>query len=120
MRVQAVRSDGIRLTFIAERFADGAISGKSEMLGECKVRIQDLDQLLIGGSVEKEATQVAYQNCKLQHAAEPKAALAERRRAPRKRHGGDRVAPRRQARPRLPARPAWAGASSTSPTTRGR
>ena len=77
-RVQAVRSDGVRLTFNADRFTDGVIVGKSEILGDCKVRVDDLDQLLIGGSVEKEATQVAYQNFKLQLATEPKAALAER------------------------------------------
>ena len=77
-RVQAVRSDGVRLTFMADRFADGTLCGKSEMLGDCKVRVQDLDLLLINGSVEKEATQVAYQDFKLQLATEPKAALAER------------------------------------------
>jgi thiol-disulfide isomerase/thioredoxin len=77
-RVQAVRSDGVRLTFNALRFADGTILGKSEILGDCKVRVDDLDQLLIGGAVEKEATQVAYQNFKLQLATEPKSALAER------------------------------------------
>ena len=73
-RVQAVRSDGIRLTFAAERFADGALLGKSEVLGDCKVKLQELDQLLIGGSIEKEATQLAYQNFKLQDAPEPKSA----------------------------------------------
>jgi thiol-disulfide isomerase/thioredoxin len=77
-RVQAVRNDGVRLTFNASKFADGAIVGKSEILGDCKVRVDDLDQLLIGGSVEKEATLVAYQNFKLQLATEPKSALAER------------------------------------------
>ncbi len=70
--MQAVRSDGIRLTFTAERFLGDTLSGKSEALGDCKVRMQDLDQLLIGGSVEKEATQLAYQNWKLQNAPEPK------------------------------------------------
>ena len=74
MRVQAVRSDGIRMTFNAEWFADGTLSGKSDVLGPCKVRVQELDQLLIGGFVEKEATQLAYQNWKLQNAPEPKSA----------------------------------------------
>ncbi len=73
-RVQAVRTDGIRLTFAAERFAEGALSGKSDVLGPVRVRPQDLDQLLFGGSVEKEATQLAYQNWKLQNAPEPKSA----------------------------------------------
>ena len=73
-RVQAVKSDGIRMTFVAERCEDGTLSGKSDVLGTCKVRLQDLEQLLIGGSVEKEATQLAYQNWKLQNAPEPKSA----------------------------------------------
>jgi thiol-disulfide isomerase/thioredoxin len=73
-RVQAVRSDGIRLTFNAERFADDILSGKSDVLGECKVRMKDLDMLLIGGSVQKETTQLAYQNWKLQNAPDPKSA----------------------------------------------
>jgi thiol-disulfide isomerase/thioredoxin len=81
-RVQAVLSDGIRLTFNAERFADGTLLGRSDVLGDCKVKVEDLDQLLIGGSVEKEATQVAYQNFKLQLAAEPKSALFERGETP--------------------------------------
>ena len=76
-RVQAVRTDGIRLTFTADRCADGTLSGKSDVLGDCKVRLQDLDQLLIGGSVEKEATQLAYQQWKLQNAPEPKSAQAD-------------------------------------------
>ena len=76
-RVQAVRSDGIRLTFTAGRFADGALSGRSEVLGDCKVRVEELDQLLIGGSVEKEATQLAYQQWKLQNAPDPKSAQAD-------------------------------------------
>jgi thiol-disulfide isomerase/thioredoxin len=81
-RVQAVLSDGIRLTFIAQAYAEGALVGKSDFLGACKVPIEDLDQLLIGGSVEKEATQLAYQNFKLQLATEPKSALFERGESP--------------------------------------
>ena len=76
-RVQAVRSDGIRLTFAAERFSAGTLLGKSEVLGACKVQLTELDQLLIGGYVEKEATQLAYQNFKLQNAIEPKSAQAD-------------------------------------------
>jgi thiol-disulfide isomerase/thioredoxin len=73
-RVQAVRSDGIRLTYNADKFAEDTLSGSSDVLGECKVRMQDVDELLIGGSVEKVATQLAYQNWKLQNAPDPKSA----------------------------------------------
>ncbi len=76
-RVQAVRSDGTRLTFAAEGVTDGTLLGKSDVLGVCKVKLQELDQLLIGGSVEKEATQLAYQNYKLQNAPEPKSAQGD-------------------------------------------
>src|SRR6185437_14028476 len=51
-----------------------AISGKSDVLGPCRVSLPDLDQLLIGGAVEKEAVQLAYQQWKLQDAPEPKSA----------------------------------------------
>ncbi|WP_435020070.1 redoxin domain-containing protein [Tundrisphaera sp. TA3] len=76
-RVQAVRADGIRLTFVAERVADDAVIGRSDVLGPCEVKVQDLDQLLIGGAVEKEATQLAYQQWKLQDAPEPRSAQAD-------------------------------------------
>jgi thiol-disulfide isomerase/thioredoxin len=76
-RVQAVRSDGIRLTFNAEGFADDTLTGKSDVLGECKVKLADLETLLIGGWVEKEAVQVAYQNWKLQNAPDPRSAQDE-------------------------------------------
>ena len=74
VRVQAVRSDGIRLTFIAERVNDGTILGKSDILGPCTVKLQELDQLVLGSAIEGEATQLAYQNYKLVNAVEPKSA----------------------------------------------
>ncbi len=73
-RVQAVRTDGNRLTFVATGFAEGTLRGKSDILGACQVRLQDIDQLVIGASIEKEATQLAYQSYKLQNAIEPKSA----------------------------------------------
>ena len=76
-RVQAVRTDGVRLTFMAEGFADGAVLGKSDVLGSCKVQTKDLEQLLIGGMVEQEATQLAYQDFRLHKAIEPKSASEE-------------------------------------------
>ena len=77
MRVQAVRTDGVRLTFDAQGFADGAIVGRSDVLGSVRVKTGELEQLLIGGMVEKEAVQLAYQNFRLHHAVEPKSATEE-------------------------------------------
>ena len=71
-RVQAVRSDGIRLTFIPLMLAGSTLSGKSDVLGECQVRLDDVDQLLIGGAIEKEAATLVYQQWVLKDATEPK------------------------------------------------
>ncbi|HTI51285.1 MAG TPA: TlpA disulfide reductase family protein, partial [Planctomycetaceae bacterium] len=71
-RVQALRSDGIRLTFDAEQVAGGALSGKSEVLGACRVQLDKVDQLLIGGAIEQAAARLAFQQWKLQNAVEPK------------------------------------------------
>jgi peroxiredoxin len=73
-RVQAVRSDGTRLTFFAERLADATLSGKSDVLGACRVWLGEVDQLLIGGAIEQEAAHLAYQQWKLHNAQEPKEA----------------------------------------------
>jgi len=71
-RVQVLRNDGVRLTFLAEQFAGGALSGTSEVLGLCQVAIKQVDQLLIGGAIDRAAAQLAYQQWKLKNAPEPK------------------------------------------------
>lgn len=73
-RVQALRSDGIRLTFAPERFADDTLSGQSDVLGACMVQLEDVDQLLIGDAIEQEAAQLAFGRWKLTEAPEPKVA----------------------------------------------
>jgi peroxiredoxin len=72
LRVQVVRSDGVRLTFAPEKFADAALSGTSDVLGACRVPMNQIDQLLIGGAIEQAASQLAYQQWVLHHAIEPK------------------------------------------------
>jgi thiol-disulfide isomerase/thioredoxin len=76
-RVQAVCNDGIRLTFLADRFTNETLSGKSDVLGPCQVVLKEVGQLLIGGSIDKAAAGLVYQQWKLQNAAEPKAAQAD-------------------------------------------
>lgn len=70
-RVQALRSDGIRLTFHPQQVADSSISGTSEVLGACKVPVKDVDVILIGDAIEKAAAQLAYQQWKMKNAQEP-------------------------------------------------
>jgi len=76
-RVQAMRNDGVRLTFLAETFADSTLSGKSDVLGPCRVTLKEMDQLLIGGAIDKAAATLIYQQWKLKNAQEPKYVTAE-------------------------------------------
>jgi thiol-disulfide isomerase/thioredoxin len=57
--------------------ADHTLSGKSDVLGESHVALKELDQLLIGGGIEKAAETLVYQQWKLQNAPEPKAYQAD-------------------------------------------
>ncbi|MFN0056055.1 MAG: TlpA family protein disulfide reductase [Planctomycetales bacterium] len=84
VRVQTLRSDGNRLTFIARQVANTAgdadepvIVGESDILGGCRVPLARIDQLLIGGAIERAAAQLDYQQWKLQNAIDPKFVQAE-------------------------------------------
>lgn len=76
-RLQAVRSDGTRLTFRAERLTEGVLKGRSDVLGPCEVVLSEVDRLILGASVEREAAELAAQRWKLKPAAEPRIADAE-------------------------------------------
>jgi peroxiredoxin len=71
-RVQALRNDGVRLTFNAEKFAGKTLSGKSDVLGPCQVAVKQIDQLLINSSIEKAVSELPYQQWKLTNAPDPK------------------------------------------------
>jgi thiol-disulfide isomerase/thioredoxin len=75
--VQAVCSDGIRLTYRADQFTGNALAGVSDVLGACQVQVKDIDQILIGSGIEQAAAQLAYQQWKLQDAPEIKVAQAD-------------------------------------------
>ena len=77
VRVQAVRADGVRLTFHPEAQADGILSGTSDVLGACRVKLADVDLLLIGPAIERTASQLAYGRWVLHDAEEPKFAKAD-------------------------------------------
>jgi thiol-disulfide isomerase/thioredoxin len=70
--VQALRSDGVRLTFSPQRVADSVLSGTSDVLGACRVDLVKVDRLLFGHAIDEDAAQLAYSKWKLQNALEPR------------------------------------------------
>jgi thiol-disulfide isomerase/thioredoxin len=76
-RVQTVRANGDRLTFVADKADLKQISGRSDVLGPCHAALADVDQLLFGNSIEESAALLAYHLWKLHHAADPKYVQAD-------------------------------------------
>jgi thiol-disulfide isomerase/thioredoxin len=70
-RVQAVPTGGKRLTFFAQELAGETLSGESDVLGACRVNLNQLEQLLIGETIEQAAATLAFHQWKLRPAAEP-------------------------------------------------
>lgn len=70
--VQAVRANGNRLTFIAEKADQKTISGTSEFLGPCRIELSEVDQLLFGTFIEESAAKLPAHPWKLNLATEPK------------------------------------------------
>jgi thiol-disulfide isomerase/thioredoxin len=77
-RVQTMKEDGNRLTFVVEKADHKTISGRSEVLGACRAELGDIDQLLFGTFIEESASKLAYHLWKLHHATEPKFVQADR------------------------------------------
>jgi thiol-disulfide isomerase/thioredoxin len=69
--VQAVQSDGIRMTFVPKECDGVTLAGASEVLGACRVRLNIVDQLIFGSMIKKAAEEAAYGTWKLQDAIEP-------------------------------------------------
>jgi len=76
-RVQALRSDGNRVTFFAQSLAKNTLRGTSELLGDCRVDLESVDQLIVGGAIEQAASDLPYQRWKLSRAADPRYLLAD-------------------------------------------
>jgi thiol-disulfide isomerase/thioredoxin len=70
-RVQAIPSEGNRLTFFAEQLEGSTLSGRSELLGSCRVDLEKLDHLLVGAAIEQAAATLAFHQWKLKPAADP-------------------------------------------------
>jgi thiol-disulfide isomerase/thioredoxin len=70
-RVQALPADGNRLTFLADKLEGSILSGRSDLLGNCRVDLNRIDQLLIGAAIEESASTLAFHQWKLTSAREP-------------------------------------------------
>ncbi len=75
-RVQALRADGIRLTFFAHEMTGTKLAGESDVIGKCHAELASIDQLFFGSAIEAAAAELTYHKWKLQHAQDPKYVLA--------------------------------------------
>jgi thiol-disulfide isomerase/thioredoxin len=63
-----------RLTFVAQQLEENNLSGRSELLGACRVDLTRIDRILIENSIEEDAATLAFHQWKLHAAADPVAA----------------------------------------------
>jgi thiol-disulfide isomerase/thioredoxin len=75
-RVQTIIRNTDRLTFFADKVEAATLTGTSDILGECRSELADIDQLLFGDYIERAAAKIAYHRWKLHYATEPKFVLA--------------------------------------------
>ena len=60
LQIQAVQSDGIRMTFIPHECNGTTIAGASDVLGSCRVRVNAVDELILGSTIRDAAEQEIY------------------------------------------------------------
>jgi thiol-disulfide isomerase/thioredoxin len=70
-RVQAVRGDGVRLTFTPHEFASNALFGTSQLLGASQVDLKTVDRVLLGDMIEASADETRYGAWRLYDAVAP-------------------------------------------------
>ncbi len=70
-RVQAIPRDGNRLTFFAEEMAGSVLVGQSDLLGTCRVNVNEIDELLVGEAIEQAAAALAFHRWRLSPAIDP-------------------------------------------------
>ena len=69
--VQAVYSNGNRVTLIPERVEGLTLSGKSKTLGPCQIELKDINALLLGGAIDQTASTLTFHQWKLTAAPDP-------------------------------------------------
>lgn len=70
--VQAVRADGVRLTFVPHESSNNSLVGTSTLLGPCQVDLRAVDRLLFGRMIGEVADEPTYEVWKLHDAVEPR------------------------------------------------
>lgn len=68
---QVLRQDGKRLTFVPTEVTEKTIAGTSDVLGNCRFDLMEIDQLIFGNRIGEEVSDFAYNQWKLQPAIEP-------------------------------------------------
>ena len=69
--IQALSSDGNRLTFVPGQLAGDILSGTGESLGACRVELAKVDHLLLGAAIEQAAAGLPFHDWKLRQSADP-------------------------------------------------
>jgi thiol-disulfide isomerase/thioredoxin len=77
LRVQTVRTDGVRLTFTPHEFANNSLVGTSRLLGACRVDLKSVDRLLLGDTIEASTDETVYGAWRLRDAIEPQFVQAD-------------------------------------------
>ncbi|MAT72757.1 MAG: hypothetical protein CMJ58_25030 [Planctomycetaceae bacterium] len=70
--IQAVRSDGVRLTLRFEQLVDGVIGGRREALGAAHVDLKQVDELLLGDAIADAAAENPFGQWQLTSAPNPR------------------------------------------------
>jgi len=76
-QVQAVQSDGIRLTFRPQEFSDGVLLGKSEVFDNCRVEVSQVDKFLFGQAIQADLKHQSHQLLTLKPAIVPRFVTAD-------------------------------------------
>ena len=71
-RIQAIQSDGVRLTFAPQECDGKQLSGTSTFLGACRIDLNRVDALVLGNAIGSEAAEQEFQLWKLTDAVEPR------------------------------------------------
>jgi len=71
IRVQAVPPDNRRLTFTPRKLDGALLSGVSDVLGECRVDLAKIDQLLVGEAIDQDAASLVFHQWRLKPAPDP-------------------------------------------------
>lgn len=69
--VQGLFRNGQRITCDPETFDGTAVAGTSDVLGACRIQVQDVAQLLFGREILADVASLAYHEWRLQPAIEP-------------------------------------------------